>query len=185
VYAKAGGASRYDAITAEGGFESVEAEGGIEIAESVRRVVAAGIPVMGHIGLMPQSVHAMGGFKVQGKGDQAAARVLDDARALEEAGCYAIVLEAIPPDLAALVTAEVSVPTIGIGAGSGCDGQVLVCYDMLGMFRDMSPKFAKRFAQVGETIVEATRAYVSEVKERSFPGPEHSFKPNAPEHPIH
>jgi 3-methyl-2-oxobutanoate hydroxymethyltransferase len=163
----------------EGAFESVKLEGGEDIAEHVRRIVAAGIPVMGHVGLTPQAVHAMGGFKVQGKGSDAD-RVLNDARALEEAGCYAIVLEAIPPDLAEEVTALVSVPTIGIGAGKGCDGQVLVCYDLLGMYRDLKPKFAKRFAEVGEQIVKATRDYVGEVQARSFPAAEHTFKPNGP-----
>lgn len=161
----------------EGSFESVKLEGGEEVAEHVRRIVAAGIPVMGHVGLTPQSVHAMGGFKVQGKGDDAE-RVINDARALEEAGCYAIVLEAVPPDLAEEVTASVNVPTIGIGAGVGCDGQVLVCYDLLGMYRDLKPKFAKRFAEVGDQVVGAVRAYVDEVQARTFPGPEHSFKPN-------
>lgn len=164
----------------DGTFESVKLEGGEEVAEHVRRIVAAGIPVMGHIGLTPQSVHAMGGFKVQGKTRDAADRLLDGARALEEAGAYAIVLEAIPPDLAEEVTALVSVPTIGIGAGNGCDGQVLVCYDLLGMYPDLKPKFAKRFAEVGEQIVKATREYVAEVESRAFPGPEHTFKPNGP-----
>ncbi len=164
----------------DGAFESIKLEGGEDVAEHVRRIVAAGIPVMGHVGLTPQSVHAMGGFKVQGKGDQNAARVIRDAVALEQAGAYAIVLEAIPPDLAEEVTAAVSVPTIGIGAGAGCDGQVLVCYDMLGMFPDLEPKFAKRFAQVGEQIVQATQLYVEEVQERTFPAPEHTFKPNDP-----
>jgi 3-methyl-2-oxobutanoate hydroxymethyltransferase len=162
----------------EGGFESIKLEGGEEVAEHVRRIVAAGIPVMGHVGLTPQSVHAMGGFKVQGKDEEAAERVLDGARALDEAGAYAIVLEAIPPDLAAEITAAVSVPTIGIGAGPSCDGQVLVCYDLLGMYPDLKPKFAKRFAEVGEQIVAATRAYVDEVRVRSFPAPEHTFKPS-------
>jgi 3-methyl-2-oxobutanoate hydroxymethyltransferase len=164
----------------DGSFESIKLEGGEDVAEHVRRIVAAGIPVMGHIGLTPQSVHAMGGFKVQGKGDQNAARLIRDAKALDEAGAYAIVLEAIPPDLAEEVTASVSVPTIGIGAGAGCDGQVLVCYDMLGMFPDLEPKFAKRFAQVGEQIVQAAQLYVGEVQERTFPALEHTFKPNDP-----
>jgi 3-methyl-2-oxobutanoate hydroxymethyltransferase len=164
----------------DGAFESVKLEGGEEVAEHVRRIVTAGIPVVGHVGLTPQSVHAMGGFKVQGKGEEAAERVIDDARAIEEAGAFAIVLEAIPPDLAAEVTAAVSIPTIGIGAGPQCDGQVLVCYDLLGMFRDFAPKFAKRFAPVGDIIVEATRAYVDEVQARTFPAVEHSFKPNGP-----
>jgi 3-methyl-2-oxobutanoate hydroxymethyltransferase len=160
----------------EGGFESVKLEGGEDVAEHVRRIVTAGIPVMGHVGLTPQSVHAMGGFKVQGRSEEAAERLIADARAIDEAGAYAIVLEAIPPDVAELVTKLVSAPTIGIGAGPGCDGQVLVCYDLLGMFRDFQPKFAKRFAEVGEQIVGATRAYVDEVQGRAFPGPEHSFK---------
>lgn len=162
----------------DGAFESVKLEGGEEIAEHVRRIVAAGIPVMGHIGLTPQSVHAMGGFKVQGKGEEDAARVLRGARALEEAGAYAIVLEAIPPDLAEEITESVNVPTIGIGAGVGCDGQVLVCYDLLGMYPDLKPRFAKRFAEVGEQIVAATRSYVEEVQGRTFPAPEHTFKAN-------
>lgn len=165
-------------LVKEGSFESVKLEGGEEIAEHVRRIVGVGIPVMGHVGLTPQSVHAMGGFKVQGKGDRAAERVLEGARALEEAGAYAIVLEAIPPDLADEITRAVGVPTIGIGAGPACDGQVLVCYDMLGMYPDLTPKFAKRFAQVGEQVVQATRDYVAEVQVREFPAPEHSFKPN-------
>src|SRR3984957_17888438 len=162
----------------EGGFESIKLEGGEEVAEHVRRIVAAGIPVMGHVGLTPQSVHAMGGFKVQGKGEEAAERVLEGARALDEAGAYAIVLEAIPPDLAEEITAAVSVPTIGIGAGPACDGQVLVCYDLLGMYPDLKPKFAKRFAEVGEQIVKATQDYIAEVQGRTFPAPEHTFKPN-------
>ena len=164
----------------EGCFESVKLEGGEEVAEHVRRIVGAGIPVMAHIGLMPQSVHAMGGFKVQGRGEDAVERLIADARALEDAGAFSIVLEAIPPDVAEEVTAAVGIPTIGIGAGAGCDGQVLVCYDLLGMYRDLSPKFAKRFAEIGDQIVGATRAYVDEVQSRAFPGPEHAFKPNGP-----
>lgn len=161
----------------EGAAESVKLEGGVEFAEHVRRIVMAGIPVMGHIGLMPQTVHAMGGFKVQGKGDAADA-VIADALAIEQAGAYAIVLEAIPPDVAEAVTRAVSIPTIGIGAGVSCDGQVLVCYDLLGMYSGLKPKFAKRFAEIGAEIVSATRAYVGEVQERTFPGPEHTFKAN-------
>ncbi|MFT3767738.1 MAG: 3-methyl-2-oxobutanoate hydroxymethyltransferase [Minicystis sp.] len=164
----------------EGGCESVKLEGGEEVAEHVRRIVMAGIPVMGHVGLTPQSVHAMGGFKVQGKSDEAVERLLVGARALEDAGAYAIVLEAIPPDVAEELTATLSVPTIGIGAGPSCDGQVLVCYDMLGMYPNLKPKFAKRFAEVGEQILKATREYVGEVRERTFPAPEHTFKPNGP-----
>ncbi len=172
----------------DGAFESVKLEGGAAFAEHVYRICAAGIPVMGHVGLTPQSVHAFGGFKVQGKRPEDAEQVLRDARTLEEAGAYAIVLEAIPPDLAAEVTSAVSVPTIGIGAGAGCDGQVLVCYDLLGMYRGLSPKFVKRFAEVGGSIVEATEAFVRAVGERSFPGPEHAFKANGfatEERPVH
>jgi 3-methyl-2-oxobutanoate hydroxymethyltransferase len=162
----------------EGAFESVKLEGGAEVAEHVFRVVSAGIPVMGHIGLTPQAVHAMGGFKVQGKREDDAARLVRDARALEQAGAYAVVLEAIPPDLAEQITEAVSIPTIGIGAGNACDGQVLVCYDLLGMYRDLSPKFAKRFGEIGDAIVKATEDYVAEVRAGTFPGPEHSFKAN-------
>ncbi len=164
----------------EGAFESVKLEGGAEVAEAVFRIVRAGIPVVGHVGLTPQSVHALGGFRVQGRGDEAAERLLSDARALEQAGAFAIVLEAIPPDLAARVTEEVSVPTIGIGAGNACDGQVLVCTDLLGMMRGHSPKFAKRFAQLGDAVVGAVREYVSEVQSREFPSQAHAYKPNGP-----
>lgn len=160
----------------EGSFESVKLEGGVEVAEHVRRLVSAGIPVMGHVGLLPQSVHAMGGFKVQGKTQEAAARILEDARALEQAGVYAIVLEALPPDVAAHVTQGVGVPTIGIGAGRGCDGQVLVCSDLLGMSRGHAPKFAKRFAELGDAIVGATRTYVDEVRTGAFPDAAHEYK---------
>jgi len=163
----------------EGAFESVKIEGGVEVAESVRRMVQAGIPVMGHVGLTPQSVHAFGGFKVQGRGVDGAEKVLEDARALAEAGVFAIVLEAIPPDLAARVTAELMIPTVGIGAGRACDGQVLVCTDLLGMSRGHSPKFAKHFAELGDAIVGAVKSYVSEVEAGTFPGPEHTYKPNA------
>jgi len=165
-------------LVKDGACESVKLEGGEDFAEHVWRIVRAGVPVMGHVGLMPQSVHALGGFKVQGRGDDAEAKVLADAKALEEAGAYAIVLEAIPPDLAAKVTASVGVPTIGIGAGPRCDGQVLVCTDLLGMGRGHSPKFAKAYAQLGDAIVAATRRYVDEVQSGAFPAEEHSYKPN-------
>ena len=161
----------------DGACESVKLEGGQEVAEHVHRIVRAGVPVVGHIGLTPQSVHALGGFKVQGRGD-GAEKVLADAMALEQAGAFAIVLEAIPPDLAAQVTALVSIPTIGIGAGAGCDGQVLVCTDLLGMARGHQPKFAKRFANLGDAAVEAIRAYVAEVRAGTFPGAAHTYKPN-------
>ncbi|MFO0678401.1 MAG: 3-methyl-2-oxobutanoate hydroxymethyltransferase [Polyangiaceae bacterium] len=162
----------------DGAFESVKLEGGSEVAEHVFRIARAGIPVVGHVGLTPQSVHALGGFKVQGRGDEAAEKLLADARALEQAGAFCLVLEAIPPDLAARVTREVSIPTIGIGAGASCDGQVLVCTDLLGMVRGHMPKFAKRYAELGDSIVGATRAYVDEVRSGAFPGPEHAYKPN-------
>jgi 3-methyl-2-oxobutanoate hydroxymethyltransferase len=159
----------------EGGFEAVKLEGGEPVAETVARIVAAGIPVMGHVGLTPQSVHAMGGFRVQGKSEESASRVVNDAKALEQAGAYAIVLEGLPADLGRRITESVGVPTIGIGAGPDCDGQVLVCYDFLGMYRDIHPKFVKRFAELGEAVVGATRAYVKEVQAGSFPAAEHSF----------
>jgi 3-methyl-2-oxobutanoate hydroxymethyltransferase len=165
----------------EGAFESVKLEGGEEVAEQVRSIVRAGIPVMGHVGLTPQSVHALGGFKVQGRGENAAARLLAGARAVEEAGAYAIVLEAIPPDVAEQITASVDIPTIGIGAGPGCDGQVLVCTDLLGMVRDHAPKFAKRYAELGDAIVDAVKRYVGEVRSGAFPSPEHTYKANAPD----
>jgi 3-methyl-2-oxobutanoate hydroxymethyltransferase len=159
----------------EGGFESVKLEGGADFAEHVHRIVACGIPVMGHIGLTPQSVHAMGGFRVQGRDAGAAERLLADARALEHAGAFALVLEGIPSPLAERITAAVSIPTVGIGAGSACDGQVLVCYDFLGMYPDLRPRFVKRFAEVGDEVVKATRAYVSEVQSGAFPDESHSF----------
>jgi len=163
----------------EGSCESVKLEGGQEVAEHVHRIVRAGIPVVGHVGLTPQSVHAFGGFKVQGRGAEGAEKVLADALALEQAGAFAIVLEAIPPDLAAQITEQVSIPTIGIGAGAGCDGQVLVCTDLLGLARGHQPKFAKRFANLGELAVDAFTAYVSEVRAGTFPAAAQSYKPNA------
>jgi 3-methyl-2-oxobutanoate hydroxymethyltransferase len=162
----------------DGAFESVKLEGGEEVSEHVWRIARAGIPVMGHVGLTPQSVHVLGGFKVQGRGDEAAAKVIADAQAIEAAGAYAIVLEAIPPDVAARVTAAVGVPTIGIGAGAECDGQVLVCTDLLGMSRGHMPKFAKRYAELGDAVVDAVKRYVSEVQAGSFPAAEHAYKPN-------
>jgi 3-methyl-2-oxobutanoate hydroxymethyltransferase len=165
-------------LVKEGSFEAVKLEGGITVAAHVRRIVEAGIPVMGHLGLTPQSVHSFGGFKMQGRGDEAAARILADAKALQAAGVYAIVLEAIPPDVAKRVTAEVEVPTIGIGAGAACDGQVLVCTDLLGMSLDPAPRFVKRYAELGRTIVDAVRAYADEVRSGAFPAAEHAYRPN-------
>jgi 3-methyl-2-oxobutanoate hydroxymethyltransferase len=167
----------------EGGFESVKLEGGEAMAEHVYRIVRAGIPVVGHVGLLPQSVHALGGFKVQGRGDSAA-QIVRDALAVEDAGAFCVVLEAIPPDLAAEITAALSVPTIGIGAGGACDGQVLVCTDLLGMSRGHAPKFAKRFAELGDAIAGAVREYVRDVRSGEFPGREHAYKPNGPEEPT-
>lgn len=169
----------------EGSCEAVKLEGGAELAESVRRMTRAGIPVMGHVGLLPQSVHAMGGFKVQGRTAESAQRVLADARALEEAGAFSIVLEGVPAELARRVTDALSIPTIGIGAGPHCDGQVLVCYDLLGLYSEVVPRFVKQFAKLGPAVVEATRAYVDELRAGAFPGAEHSFgmapPPPAPE----
>jgi 3-methyl-2-oxobutanoate hydroxymethyltransferase len=159
----------------EGGAQAVKLEGGAELAPMVGRMVRAGIPVMGHLGLTPQSVHAMGGFKVQGKGSEAAARILRDARALEAAGAYALVLEGIPVELARVITGSVSIPTIGIGAGADCDGQVLVIQDLLGMDLHFAPKFVKRFARLGETIPSAVAAYRDEVRAGAFPAEEHTF----------
>ena len=159
----------------EGGVGSVKLEGGAQHAELVSRLVAAGIPVMGHIGLTPQSFHQLGGFKVQGRDAGGRERLLNDARTLEAAGAYAIVLEAIPSDIAREITESISIPTIGIGGGVHCDGQVLVSYDMLGMDESFKPRFVRRFATLGATIKEATTAYVSEVRGGTFPSDAESF----------
>lgn len=164
-----------------GAAEAVKLEGGREMAETVRRLVDVGIPVMGHLGLTPQSVHQMGGFRVQARSRDAAAELVRDAQALEDAGAYSIVLEGVPAEVAAAVTRKLSIPTIGIGAGVGTDGQVLVCYDLLGMYKQAKLKFVKQFGQVGDAIVEATRSYVEEVRAGSFPGAEHSFRMQAGE----
>jgi 3-methyl-2-oxobutanoate hydroxymethyltransferase len=163
----------------QAGAAAVKLEGGVDVADTVRRIVNAGIPVMGHIGLVPQSVNAMGGFVVQGRDAAGRARILEDAKALEEAGAYAMVLEGIPSDVADEVTRTVSIPTIGIGAGNDCDGQVLVIYDLLGLNPDFKPRFVKHYADGAATIQNACRAYVDEVKDRSFPAAEHSFEPKA------
>jgi 3-methyl-2-oxobutanoate hydroxymethyltransferase len=162
-------------IIKEGGAHAVKLEGGEELADTVRLIDRAGIPVMGHVGLTPQSIHKLGGFKVQGRDEEAAARILRDARALEEAGCYAIVLEGIPAPLARRVTEGVSIPTIGIGAGVHCDGQVLVCYDLLGMDDSFRPRFVKQYENLSERIIGAVRAFIDDVKGREFPQAEHSF----------
>lgn len=162
-------------ILAQGRAHSVKLEGGLHIAPTIKRMVAAGIPVMAHVGLTPQSVHAMGGFRVQGRDHDDAERIVADARAVAEAGAYALVLEGIPGELAARITAEVAIPTIGIGAGIECDGQVLVCYDLLGLTADLRPKFVKRYEQLFERSVAAARAFCEEVRGRRFPAPEHTF----------
>ncbi|MBL7120235.1 MAG: 3-methyl-2-oxobutanoate hydroxymethyltransferase [Dehalococcoidia bacterium] len=153
----------------EGGAQAVKLEGGEPMAEAVHRVVECGIPVMGHIGLTPQSVHQLGGFKVQGKSPEAAMRLIKDAQALEEAGVFSIVLESIPTPLAKIITQKVSVPTIGIGAGPWCDGQVQVISDLLGLFTDFVPKHAKQYAKLFDTIKKATADYISEVQNGTFP----------------
>ncbi len=159
----------------EGGAQAVKLEGGVDAAPTISRIVQAGIPVMGHVGLTPQSVHAMGGFRVQGKTEEAARRVIDDARAVAAAGAYALVLEGIPSDLAGRITSTVDIPTIGIGAGAQCDGQVLVCYDLLGLTPDLRPKFVKRYADFFEDGVKAAKRYKEEVRTGIFPSEEHSF----------
>ena len=171
----------------EGGAHAVKLEGGVSAAPTIRRLVSAGIPVMGHVGLTPQSVHAMGGFRVQGKTEEAAERVLADARAVAEAGAYALVLEGIPTDLAAEVTRSLEIPTIGIGAGPECDGQVLVCYDLLGLTPDLKPRFVKRYAELFEDGKAAVAAYCDEVRQGQFPTAVHSFgevKRPAEERPL-
>jgi 3-methyl-2-oxobutanoate hydroxymethyltransferase len=159
----------------EGGAQSVKLEGGERSAEAIRRMVDAGIPVVGHVGLTPQSVHTMGGFKVQGRGDEAAQRVLQDAIAVEEAGAFTLVLEGLPAGLAARITEAVSIPTIGIGAGPTCDGQVLVANDLLGMDLGFKPRFVKRYARLQDTIIDAVQAYAAEVRSGAFPDAAHSF----------
>ena len=163
-------------LLAETGCQAVKLEGGTRSAEAVEAMVAAGIPVMGHLGLTPQSVNVFGGFKVQGREDGAAEHLIAEAKRLEQAGVFAIVLETIPGEVASKVTEAISIPTIGIGAGVHCDGQVLVCYDLLGMIDGFSPRFLKRYANLGDAIRAATKDYVHEVKERVFPTDEHTFR---------
>lgn len=157
-------------LMSEGGAGAVKLEGGVAVAETVRRITSAGIPVMGHVGLTPQSVHQLGGYRVQGKESPAAAQLLADCRALEEAGAFAVVLECIPAELAALVTAEVGIATIGIGAGPSCDGEVQVLHDLLGLGGDFLPRHAKRYAALGEAVREAVAAYADDVRSGAFPG---------------
>ena len=160
----------------EGGAQSVKLEGGHRVADTVVRIVESGIPVMGHIGLTPQAFNQLGGYRVQGKSVAAAIELMEDARALEGAGAYAIVLESVPAQLARLITDRVAVPTIGIGAGVGCDGQVQVLHDFLGLYNDFVPKHARRYAELGEAIKRATAEYIADVREGAFPTEKQSYE---------
>ncbi|MDF2505731.1 3-methyl-2-oxobutanoate hydroxymethyltransferase [Clostridium sp.] len=176
--------SVYDAVKnagrliQEGGAEAVKLEGGTLVYDQIKAIVKAQIPVMGHIGLTPQSVNIFGGFKVQGKEDSKAKQIIEDAKIIEAAGAFSIVLEGIPAKLAEIITNSVSIPTIGIGAGKYCDGQILVYQDMINMFSDFKPKFVKTYANVGESMTDAFKNYIQDVKECVFPSEEHSFKIN-------
>jgi 3-methyl-2-oxobutanoate hydroxymethyltransferase len=158
----------------EGGMDAVKLEGGRERSEAIRAIVSAGIPVMGHLGLTPQSVHQLGGFRAQGKDHIAARRIYEDAMLLQDLGCFALVLESIPARLAALISSRLDIPTIGIGAGNGCDGQVLVTHDLLGLFNRFTPKFVRKYANLYEEIKRAFAAFVAEVEARTFPASEHT-----------
>ena len=174
--------SVYDAVVnagrlmKEGRANAVKLEGGTEIAPQIKAIVDAGIPVCAHIGLTPQSINKFGGNKVQGKSEAAAKKLLEDALAVQEAGAFSVVIEAVPKKLAELITNKLDIPTIGIGAGNGCDGQVLVYQDMLGMFSDFTPKFVKKYASLGEIMTAAFKQYDEEVKNTSFPSDEHTYK---------
>src|SRR5262245_13777177 len=159
-------------LVKEGGAVAVKLEGGVRSAAALRAIAQADIPVIGHVGLTPQSVHRLGGFRVQRDEE----RLSEDARAVAEAGAFAVVLECVPAELAAKVTAELPIPTIGIGAGAGCDGQVLVTHDLLGLFGDLRPRFVKRYAELGRDLTAAVRAYCDEVRSGAFPGAEHNFR---------
>lgn len=160
----------------EGRANAVKLEGGAAVCPQIKAITEAGIPVVAHLGLTPQSVNALGGNRIQGKSEEAAKKLIEDALAIEKAGAFALTLECIPAPLAQLITDKLSIPTIGIGAGAGCDGQILVYQDMLGLFSDYTPKFAKHFAELGAQMKEAFAAYVSEVKAGTFPAEEHTFK---------
>lgn len=174
--------SVYDAVVnagrlmKEGRAGAVKLEGGKEVCPQIKAIVSAGIPVVAHLGLTPQSINTFGGFKVQGKTEAAAKKLIEDAKAVEEAGAFLLVLECVPAKLAKLVTESINIPTIGIGAGAGCDGQVLVIYDMLGMFSDFKPKFVKHFANAGDMIREAVKTYIAEIDDGTFPAEEHCYK---------
>lgn len=160
----------------EGRANAVKLEGGAAVCPQIKAITEAGIPVVAHLGLTPQSVNALGGNRIQGKSEEAAKKLIDDALAIEKAGAFALTLECIPAPLAQLITDKLSIPTIGIGAGAGCDGQILVYQDMLGLFSDYTPKFAKHFAELGKQMKEAFAAYVKEVQAGTFPAEEHTFK---------
>ncbi|GAB4400940.1 MAG: 3-methyl-2-oxobutanoate hydroxymethyltransferase [Anaerolineales bacterium] len=159
----------------EGGMDAVKLEGGRERLDAVRAIIAAGIPVMGHIGLTPQSVHQLGGFRAQGKTAAAANDLLLDAQQLQEAGCFSLVLESVPYEVAAEISTRLQIPTIGIGAGAGCDGQVLVLHDLLGLFERFTPKFVRRYANLHQEARAALQTYAAEVKQRTFPAEEHTL----------
>ncbi len=163
-------------LVKEGGAHAVKLEGGVRIADTIARIVAAEIPVMGHVGLTPQAIHRMGGYRVQGRGDAERERVKADARAVQAAGAFAVVLEGMPADVAAEITAELGIPTIGIGAGPGCDGQVLVMHDMLGLNDGFTPGFVKAYASLGPLVAQAARAFAEDVANAKFPGEEHSYR---------
>lgn len=160
----------------EAGMDAVKLEGGRARAEAVRALVSTGIPVMGHLGLTPQSVNQLGGFRAQGKTLQTAREIVEDAHALEQAGCFALVLEAVPSQLAELISQRLQIPTIGIGAGSGCDGQVLVTHDLLGLFDRFTPRFAKRYTDLHSAMGEAFRSFIDDVQRAQFPADEHSIE---------
>lgn len=162
-------------LVQEGGAESVKLEGGVTQADTIEALVKMGVPVMGHVGLTPQSVHQFGGYRIQGRGEADARAILDDAIAVEQSGAFAVVLEGIPVQLAREITQRISIPTVGIGAGMHCDGQILVVHDMLGLFDDFMPKFVKRYANLKETIGGAVRSYMEEVRTEVFPAEEHTF----------
>ncbi len=159
----------------EAGAHAVKLEGGKPILEAVERIVTAGIPVMGHLGLTPQSIYRFGTYKVRAEEPEEAEQLRRDAKLLQEAGCFALVLEKIPAELAREVTASLRIPTIGIGAGVHCDGQILVLHDMLGLTTDFNPRFVRRYARLAETITEAVQHYVQDVRQRAFPSPEESY----------
>jgi len=160
----------------EGGAHAVKLEGGMAVRETIARVVSAEIPVMGHVGLTPQSVHRMGGFRVQGRTDESRKRVLEDAHAVEDAGAFAVVLEGVPAELAAEISQSLSIPTIGIGAGPACDGQVLVMHDMLGLSGEWVPSFVKKYAQLGRQVADVAKQFAEEVEKGKFPASEHCYR---------